>query len=542
MKNLQTHKRYDSLNYRRMIWDEENRLALLSDNGNGNNYIYDHSGERVIKCQTGLQNVYIDGLPAGMLQNTRNYTVYVSPNMVVKNDGYTKHYYAGAERVLSKLGAGEFNNRFTPTNKVITAGNMNYLQRQQQLQHGIEEHYRELQIPPGNPTQKPYWGQPEQTGEPIPTVAGNYEIPRGWPREPVFNPPGGPPGPPIQFGEPTTNDNVTAGYGYVPNALEERDLYFYHPDHLGSTSIITDKVGVATQFVCYMPFGEPLVDEHVSRKEMPYKFNGKEIDEETGLYYYGARYYDAGIGVWYGVDVLGEKHPNIGGYAYCNNNPILYCDPTGMSGKISIYCAGVNSARTSKDETQFRSEANREITWGTATNAYSGRTTTSFLQTLRDVTAAEGDIEYLSIYSHSGSMYLFLDNGQYGKEAITNKSLNSTWNKLGLTDLINDADIKFSSNALVVFAGCYAGKTENSEGQSIYSIAKDFTEQSGVAAIGATNSTYPSSKDKVRTVDRGQYMLFYKDANGNVQQMPLGNKLNSETIQKAKDFVDSLNN
>lgn len=86
-----------------------------------------------------------------------------------------------------------------------------------------------------------------------------------------------------------------------------------------------------------------------------------------------------------------------------------------------------------------------------------------------------------------------------------------------------------------------AGK-EIALGRSIYSIAKDFTEQSGVAAIGATNSTYPSSKDKVRTVDRGQYMLFYKDANGNVQQMPLGNKLNNETIQKAKDFVDSLNN
>jgi RHS repeat-associated protein len=214
-------------------------------------------------------------------------------------------------------------------NNHITAGNMNYLQRQQQLQHGIEEHYRELHIPPGNPTQKPYWGQPEQTGEPIPTVAGNYEIPRGWPREPVFNPPGGPPGPPIQFGEPQTNDNVTAGYGYLPNSLEERDLYFYHPDHLGSTSIITDKAGVATQFVCYMPFGEPLVDEHVSRKEMPYKFNGKEIDEETGLYYYGARYYDAGIGVWYGVDKMQEKYPGVSTYAYCSNNPLIYVDPDG---------------------------------------------------------------------------------------------------------------------------------------------------------------------------------------------------------------------
>jgi YD repeat-containing protein len=162
----------DSLtgDYRRMIWDEENRLMLLSDNGNGNNYVYDHAGERVIKCQSGVQSVYIDGLQAGMLQNTRNYTAYVSAGFVVKNDGFTKHYYAGAERVLSKLGTGEFNNKFTATNKVLTAGNRNYIQRQQQLQAGLEAQYKELAIPPGNPTQKANLGQPENTGQPPPAI------------------------------------------------------------------------------------------------------------------------------------------------------------------------------------------------------------------------------------------------------------------------------------------------------------------------------------------------------------------------------------
>jgi RHS repeat-associated protein len=316
--------------YRRMIWDEENRLQLLCDNGNGNHYVYDHAGERVVKCQTGVQSVYIDGLQAGMLQNTRNYTVYVSSAFVVKNDGFTKHYYAGAERVLSKLGTGEFNNKFTATNKVLTAGNQNYIQRQQQLQKGIEEQYKELSIPPGNPTQKANLGQPETTGQPLPTVTGNYEVPRGWPREPKFNEKGDVPGPPVQFGEAITNENVRAGYGYTKNALEEADRYFYHPDHLGSTSIITDKDGIATQFVAYLPFGEGLVDEHSTRKEMPYKFSGKEVDEETGLSYFGARYYDAATVLWYGVDKLAEKYPNVGGYVYCHNNPIRLIDINGM--------------------------------------------------------------------------------------------------------------------------------------------------------------------------------------------------------------------
>jgi RHS repeat-associated protein len=317
--------------YRRMVWDEENRLMLLSDNGNGNNYIYDHAGERVIKSQTGMQNVFIDGLPVGMLENNKNITIYVSPNMVVKDGGFTKHYYAGTERVLSKLGAGEFNNSFSPTNPIITAGNKNYILRYSQIQKGIESHYKDLKIPPGNPTQKALLGLPETTGKPLPTTVGNYDIPRknGWPREPIQAPPGGPPGAPIQFGPEITNDNVKAGYGYKSNSLEERDLYFYHPDHLGSTSIITDRNGMATQFIAYMPYGEALIDEHTVSRTMPFKFSGKEEDPETGLIFFGTRYYAPREVVWYGVDPLAERSPNVGGYVYCLGNPVVLVDPDG---------------------------------------------------------------------------------------------------------------------------------------------------------------------------------------------------------------------
>ena len=65
---------------------------------------------------------------------------------------------------------------------------------------------------------------------------------------------------------------------------------------------ITDGDATPTQFVCYMPFGAALVDEHSSTPEQPYKFNGKEMDAETGLYYYGARYYEPDEARWYGVD------------------------------------------------------------------------------------------------------------------------------------------------------------------------------------------------------------------------------------------------
>ena len=62
---------------------------------------------------------------------------------------------------------------------------------------------------------------------------------------------------------------------------------------------------------------------------MPYKFNGKELDEETGLYYYGARYLNPVTSLWYGIDPLTEKYASVSGYVYCIGNPIKFIDPDG---------------------------------------------------------------------------------------------------------------------------------------------------------------------------------------------------------------------
>lgn len=62
---------------------------------------------------------------------------------------------------------------------------------------------------------------------------------------------------------------------------------------------------------------------------MPYLFNGKELDTETGLYYYGARYYDPRVSLWLNVDPLAEKYPHVSPYTYTLNNPIKFIDPDG---------------------------------------------------------------------------------------------------------------------------------------------------------------------------------------------------------------------
>ena len=72
-----------------------------------------------------------------------------------------------------------------------------------------------------------------------------------------------------------------------------------------------------------------LAEQKAGGYSTKYRFTGKEVDEETGLYYFGARYYDPRISLWYGVDPLAEKYPSWNPFNYTMNNPIRFIDPTG---------------------------------------------------------------------------------------------------------------------------------------------------------------------------------------------------------------------
>ena len=75
-----------------------------------------------------------------------------------------------------------------------------------------------------------------------------------------------------------------------------------------------------------MPYGETWIDESTDLNVIGYKFTGKELDTETGLYYYGARYLDPQSSRWLSPDLAGQ---GINWYGYCGNNPVNYVDPTG---------------------------------------------------------------------------------------------------------------------------------------------------------------------------------------------------------------------
>ncbi|MCK9311587.1 MAG: hypothetical protein M0P26_04825, partial [Bacteroidales bacterium] len=125
-----------------------------------------------------------------------------------------------------------------------------------------------------------------------------------------------------------TDHAGTGFYTSAPNSNENLQ-YFYHSDHLGSSSLITNLDGNIVQHLEYVPFGEVFIEERNNTWNTPYKFNAKELDEETGLYYYGARYMDPRTGVWLSADPLGEKYPGVSSYVYCYDNPVKFVDPNG---------------------------------------------------------------------------------------------------------------------------------------------------------------------------------------------------------------------
>jgi len=110
----------------------------------------------------------------------------------------------------------------------------------------------------------------------------------------------------------------------------EQNSYWFTSDHLGSSAFVTDGSGVAIQHLEYMAFGEVFVDQRRTGFGMPYKFNGKELDCESGYYYYSARYYDPRMARFLSVDPLAGEMPEWGSYTYTFNNPLKYIDPTGM--------------------------------------------------------------------------------------------------------------------------------------------------------------------------------------------------------------------
>ena len=106
---------------------------------------------------------------------------------------------------------------------------------------------------------------------------------------------------------------------------EQFKKYFYHTDHLGSTIAVTDEAGNKVWDGEYTPFGIQLSGEGELLKAA--KFTGKDLDEDIGLYYFNARWYDQELGRFVSEDPIKD---GMNWYVYGKNNPLAFVDLNGL--------------------------------------------------------------------------------------------------------------------------------------------------------------------------------------------------------------------
>ncbi len=118
----------------------------------------------------------------------------------------------------------------------------------------------------------------------------------------------------------------------------------------------------------YIPYGEVFVEERNNSFSTNFLIKAKELDNETGLYYYGARYLDPTGAMWLSVDPMWEKYAGMSPYNYCMGNPVKMVDPDGRDVKngheaeIEEYSAKLEELKPSVDRNLTRESVDRK-TW-----------------------------------------------------------------------------------------------------------------------------------------------------------------------------------
>ena len=294
-------------------WDEENRLLAADENGFVSNYWYDADGERTVKTSGENEAIFVNSEFSGGNTGTARFSLYVSPYLVAGQGGkYTKHIYVGSQRIVSKL--GDLASYGADPRRIPYAGNeadgvtVNYKDKYNHQLQSIKDNYKTFDLP---------YNGVDNT---------DYVNGKGFSSDDDM----------LEAAQARAMVKTRAGEA----GTNERMQFYYHPDHLGSSSYITNLDGEVMQHIEYVPFGEVFIEERNNTWNTPYLFNAKELDEETGMYYYGARYYEPRLSLWTSVDKSAIIAPGYSSYTFCKNNPNIMIDPNGnfpifINGRVS---------------------------------------------------------------------------------------------------------------------------------------------------------------------------------------------------------------
>ena len=197
-----------------------------------------------------------------------DYVLYPNSYMTITPKYYTKHYFAGAERIATAVGGGGFGNMTTPTISLTND----------------EEYWnnrlgnRLLNYPQGQSSE----GENVDIHDTVQTYL-QYHDAR------------------IELNEFSVDYKSGDELCYLLNdewykQAYDDDVYYYHPDHLGGAAWITDVNGMPVQYVHYGPYGEMMENQQVTGYDERFTFTGKERDEETGYSFWRILLYTTLLG------------------------------------------------------------------------------------------------------------------------------------------------------------------------------------------------------------------------------------------------------
>jgi RHS repeat-associated protein len=238
------------------------------------------------------------------------YTLYVNPYYVItafsNADRKSKHYYMGTQRVATDLGVeywasptpqestgGRDNTTKVGTTSSGTSSPEQSLGYLDDLQRVLEQLSEGLEV-----------GDVTMTSTPIES-----------------------------FYPELVQESAAAetAESETPLYSGSRILYWYHPDYVSNVDLVTDRTGEAYELFLYNAWGESLhhwTSSSSNAWSSPYRFNSKELDPETGMHYYGARYHHPKLSVWMSVDPLAQQ--TLEAYQFTGNNPIGLIDENGL--------------------------------------------------------------------------------------------------------------------------------------------------------------------------------------------------------------------
>ena len=444
-------------------WDEENRLKFALGDRFAGYYGYDANGERIYKL-TGICN--FNQFNSGHVAAQAFFddaVLYPNPYSVITQQGYTKHYYAGSERLATVMGSGGFMDVVEPEDHLVSTDGIyfqqfdRYIHSNDPFNHAgvINDH-----IQMGDIDDHP---RPELDYE-----CGSVSLEE----LDVF------------LAQDILYKSIL--YNKSDNTTED-EIYFYHGDHLGSANWITDINGDPVQYIHYAPYGELIDNQAPYLYDERYKFTGKERDQETGYDFFGARYLSSILSHWLSVDPLSDKYPNISPYAYCSWNPVNRIDPDGEEWIIG----GLASEMQIRKNRSLSPKAKEEMI-----------TRTRHLEKGKDIRGKF--IGALDLYN----VFEFFAHGNQDGTGI--------YDKFTLIDNPNKLYAKFrsspylssenSNSSIYILYSCYAGNGENSIAQQLSAIK----EVSGSVVIAPTGPVSINERGNEYVKDGGIWNVFYK--------------------------------